>query len=94
MKGLARRLGVDPSFLSRVERGCVPAPAHLVRRAATELGTTAEPLLVLAGHLPEDVQAILRAQPERALNLLRRRLGARRKEAAPRAASMPREREA
>ena len=78
MKALARRLGIDPSFLSRVERGRVPAPAELVRRVATELGTAAEPLLVLAGHLPEDVRAILRAQPERSIDLLRRRLGGRR----------------
>lgn len=75
MKALARRLGVDPSFLSRVERGRAPAPVDLVRRVATELGVAAEPLLVLAGHLPEDVQAILRAQPERSIQLLRRRLG-------------------
>jgi transcriptional regulator with XRE-family HTH domain len=88
MKGLARQLGVDPSFLSRIERGVVAAPAQLVRDLAKALGTVAEPLLVLAGHLPEDVEAILLEHPEQSLALLREQLGSKR--ARSRRASSPR----
>jgi transcriptional regulator with XRE-family HTH domain len=78
MKGLARQLGVDPSFLSRIERGMVAVPAQLVRDLSKALGTVEEPLLVLAGHLPEDVEAILLEHPEQSLALLREQLGAKR----------------
>ena len=78
MKGLARQLGVDPSFLSRIERGVVAVPEQLVRDLSKALGTVSEPLLVLAGHLPEDVEAILLEYPERSLALLREQLGSKR----------------
>ena len=78
MKGLARQLGVDPSFLSRIERGVVAAPEQIVRDVSKALGAVEDPLLVLAGHLPADVEAILLAQPERSLALLREQLGPRR----------------
>jgi len=78
MKGLARQLGVDPSFLSRIERGVVAVPEQLVRDLSKALGTVEEPLLVLAGHLPEDVEAILLEHPERSLALLREQLGSKR----------------
>jgi transcriptional regulator with XRE-family HTH domain len=79
MKGLARQIGVDPSFLSRIERGIVAAPAQLVRELSKALGAVADPLLVLAGHLPEDVEAILLEHPERSLALLREQLGSKRR---------------
>lgn len=72
---LARRLGVAPSFLSRVARSLGPAPAQLVRRVAAELSALVEPLLVPARRFPADVHAIRRMQPDRALHLLRKRLG-------------------
>ncbi len=75
MKGLARQLGVDPSFLSRIERGVVAAPEQLVRGLSKALGAVEDPLLLLAGHLPPDVEAILLAEPERSLALLREKLG-------------------
>lgn len=78
MKGLARQLGVDPSFLSRIERGVVAAPEQLVRELSKPLGAVEDPLLLLAGHLPPDVEAILLAQPERSIELLREHLGPKR----------------
>ncbi len=78
MKGLARQLGVDPSFLSRIERGAVAAPEQLVRELSKALGAVADPLLLLAGHLPPDVEAILVAQPEQSIALLREHLGSKR----------------
>jgi transcriptional regulator with XRE-family HTH domain len=78
MKGLARQLGVDPSFLSRIERGVVAAPEQLVRELSKALGAVEDPLLLLAGHLPPDVEAILLAQPERSIELLREHLGPKR----------------
>ncbi len=79
MKGLARQLGVDPSFLSRIERGVVAAPVPIVREISRALGAVEDPLLVLAGHLPEDVEAILLEHPERSLALLREQLGSNRR---------------
>lgn len=71
MKGLARILNLDPSFLSRIERGVVAVPEHVVVQIAKVLGTAEEPLLVRAGHLPKDVENVLHEQPERALAVLR-----------------------
>lgn len=75
MKGLARQLGVDPSFLSRIERGVVAVPEQLVRELSKALGAVEDPLLLLAGHLPPDVEAILLAQPEQSIALLREHFG-------------------
>ena len=49
LNSLARAAGVDPSFLSRIERGLVGAPEQLIHALAAELGCPAEPLLVLGG---------------------------------------------
>lgn len=81
MKGLARQLGIDPSFLSRIERGVVAAPEQIVRDVSKALGAVEDPLLVLAGHLPADIEAILLAQPERSIALLREHLGPKRRRA-------------
>lgn len=71
MKELARRVEADPSFLSRVERGLVAAPEDLIRRVAAELDVEVEPLLVQAGHLPEDVRSLLAERPQEVLDVLR-----------------------
>lgn len=78
MKGLARQIGADPSFLSRIERGLVAAPEQLVRELSKVLGVASDPFLLLAGHLPPDVEAILLAQPEQSIALLREQLGSKR----------------
>jgi transcriptional regulator with XRE-family HTH domain len=88
LKGLARQLGVDSSFLSRIERGVAAAPAQLVRELSRALGTTEDPLLVLAGHLPEDVEAILIEHPEQSLALLRGQLGSPKRKRSRRAQSV------
>lgn len=75
LKGLARALGVDHSFLGRIERGVVGAPESLIRAISRELDCPSEPLLILGGYLPEDIHEILRAQPERAVAVLRKALG-------------------
>ena len=77
LKGLARAVGVDHAFLGRIERGVVSAPEQLIRTLAHELECSAEPLLVLGGYLPDDIHAILREHPERALAVLRKTLGSR-----------------
>ena len=84
-KALARQLGVDPAFFRRIERGVAAAPRLLVRDIAKELDVPEDPLLVLAGHLPEDVDAILCRHPEQALRLLRTRFGRKARGAARRA---------
>jgi len=71
------------SFLSRIERGVVAVPEQLVRDLSKALGMVEEPLLVLAGHLPEDVEAILLEHPERSLALLREQLGPKRTRSRP-----------
>jgi len=60
--GMAR-LGVSAAYLSLVERGAQRPTEALLRGLAAELGEDPEPLLALAGRVPEDVTAALRERP-------------------------------
>lgn len=64
LRGAARDLGVDPSYLSRLERGEKPASPELLRRAAEYYEVPEEGLALAEGKLPTDVIDILRAHPD------------------------------
>jgi len=50
LRQLAQRIGVEPSFLSKVERGEVAPPSEeKILRLARELGEDSDVLLALAG---------------------------------------------
>lgn len=61
---VAIRIGVEPSFLSQVERGNVAPPSEeKVVRLARELGEDPDFLLALAGKVASDLQFIIRERP-------------------------------
>lgn len=77
LRRLAARLGIQPSYLSRLERGAAPSlsEAHILELAAA-LHESPEALLALAGKIPSDVRDALLARPE-SLSPLVRELAAR-----------------
>jgi transcriptional regulator with XRE-family HTH domain len=61
---LALRIGVQPSFLSKVERGLSSAPSEeKVLRLAEELDLDPDELLALAGKVASDLQETIRERP-------------------------------
>jgi transcriptional regulator with XRE-family HTH domain len=63
LRAVAGRLGVSAAYLSLVETGRQRPTEALLRALATELDLAPEPLLALAGRVPEDVAATLAARP-------------------------------
>jgi transcriptional regulator with XRE-family HTH domain len=64
LRGAAKGLRVDASYLSRVERGDKGASSRVLDRAAAYYELPREQLELAAGALPPDVAEILRAHPE------------------------------
>lgn len=65
VRQVAQRIGVEPSFLSKVERGEVPPPSEeKVKALAVELGEDPDVLLALAGKVSSDLQETIRKRPE------------------------------
>src|SRR3990172_9473416 len=71
IKALGQLVGVDYSYISRVERGLTKPSEEFVRKVARALRVKAEPLLASAGHLPSDVRKILAHHPADAIQFLR-----------------------
>ncbi|SRR6266851_9890893 len=80
IKTLAPRLGVDHTYLSKLENDLARPSADLVQRIARYFRYDAEELLLLTGRVPPDVQRILQRNPREAIEFLRKRFlsGARR----------------
>jgi transcriptional regulator with XRE-family HTH domain len=75
LRKLAELIGVNPAYLSRVERGIVPPSDTLIQAIATALGREPEEFLLLAGRLPVHWQQAIAASPARGIELFRRALG-------------------
>lgn len=72
VRQLALRIGVEPSYLSKVERGETPPPSEAkIVALARELDTDADVLLALAGKVSSDLQAVIRRRPELFATLIR-----------------------
>ena len=72
LRQLARRVGVEPSYLSKIERGLEPRPSEETTRAlALELGEDPDLLLAMAGKVSGDLQAIIRKRPQLFAQLIR-----------------------
>jgi HTH-type transcriptional regulator, competence development regulator len=65
VRQVAERLGIEPSYLSKVERdiGSPPSEETLVRLAA-ELDVDADVLLALAGKVSQDLRDAIRKRPQ------------------------------
>ena len=65
VRQLARRLGVEPSYLSKVERGETPPPSEAkILLLAKELNEDPDVLLAMAGKVSSDLQEVIRKRPE------------------------------
>lgn len=72
VRQLAARVGVEPSYLSKVERSMQPPPSEAtVQRIAEELGEDPDVLLALAGKVSTDLQQAIRRRPELFAQLIR-----------------------
>ena len=55
LRKVAARVGIEPSYLSKIERGEQPPPGEqTIRRIAEELGENPDALLALAGKVSSD----------------------------------------
>ena len=64
LRGAARELGVDPSYLSRVETGERSPSVALRERAESLYGIDSDLMALSAGRVPPDVVEIFRQNPE------------------------------
>ncbi len=73
IKKLAPELGVNYTYLSKLENRGVRPSEDFVRRVARYFAYDEEQLLMAAGRIPEDILNILRENPEDAIQFLRQR---------------------
>ena len=65
VRQVAQRIGVEPSFLSKVERGETPPPSEAkIVALAKALDEDPDVLLALAGKVSSDLQDAIRRRPE------------------------------
>jgi transcriptional regulator with XRE-family HTH domain len=81
LRQVAARADLEPSYLSKIERGLEPPPGEeTIRGLAQELGENPDALLALGGKVSADLLEIIRERPTVVADLLRfvRKLPARR----------------
>ena len=72
VRGVAARIGVQPSYLSKVERGEVAPPSEAkIVLLAEVLGEDPDVLLALGGKVSSDLQEAIRQRPKLFAQLIR-----------------------
>ena len=72
VRQVAQRIGVEPAYLSKIERGDVAPPSEAkIRALAEELDEDADMLLAMAGKVSSDLQEIIRKRPQLFADLIR-----------------------
>jgi transcriptional regulator with XRE-family HTH domain len=72
VRQIATRIGVEPSYLSKVERSETPPPSEAkIRLLAKELDEDPDVLLAMAGKVSSDLQEVIRRRPRLFGELLR-----------------------
>lgn len=72
VRGLAAVVGVEPSYLSKVERGIEPPPSEAkIVALANAMGEDPDVLLAMAGKVSSDLMDVIRHRPELFGQLLR-----------------------
>jgi len=72
VRQVAQRVGIEPAYLSKIERDEVPPPSEsTIRRIAEELGEDPDVLLAMAGKVSRDLQEIILKRPRLFADLLR-----------------------
>lgn len=72
LRQVAGRVGIEPAYLSKIEREDVAPPSEATIRAlAKDLGEDPDVLLAMAGKVSSDLQEIIRKRPDVFAELLR-----------------------
>ena len=72
VRQVAQRIGVEPAYLSKIERDRVAPPSEsTIRRLAHELGEDPDLLLAMAGKVSSDLKEIIMRRPKLFAELLR-----------------------
>lgn len=72
VRQVAARIGVQPSYLSKVERGDVGPPSEsTIVRLAEDLGEDPDVMLALAGKVSSDLLEAIRRRPRLFADLIR-----------------------
>ncbi len=65
LRKTAERIGIQPSYLSKIERNELPPPGEeVICKLATDLGLDADVLLAMAGKVSSELQEVIRNRPE------------------------------
>jgi transcriptional regulator with XRE-family HTH domain len=72
LRQVAARAGIEPTYLSKLERGELAPPSEgTTRRIAEDLGEDPDVRLALAGKVSRDLQEIIRKRPKLFAELIR-----------------------
>jgi HTH-type transcriptional regulator, competence development regulator len=72
LREMAKKIGVSPTYLSKIERGDFDPPAEdKVRRIAEIIGHDPDELLALAGRVASDLTKIIQEHPRELADFLR-----------------------
>jgi len=72
VRQVARRVGIEPAYLSKIERGEQPPPSEaIIRRIAEDLKEDPDVLLALAGKVSADLREAICKRPQVFAALLR-----------------------
>ena len=72
LREMAKKIGVSPTYLSKIERGDFDPPAEdKVKKIAEIIGRDPDELLALAGRVASDLTDIIRRRPREMADFLR-----------------------
>jgi HTH-type transcriptional regulator, competence development regulator len=72
LRRVAEGLGIEPAYLSKIERGEMAPPSEaVILELAAVLGEDPDVLLAMAGKVSRDLQAIIRRRPQEFAQLIR-----------------------
>ena len=72
LRQVAARVGIEPAYLSKIERGVFQPPSEeVIVKLAAILGEDKDVLLAMAGKLSSDLQQIVTQRPKLFADLLR-----------------------
>lgn len=73
LRQVAGRVGIEPSYLSKVERAIGPPPSEeTLKKLAADLDLDTDFVLAYAGKVSSDVQAVIRRRPILFARLIRK----------------------
>ncbi len=72
LRQVAIRVGVEPAYLSKIERNVFPPPSEeVIGKLSAELGEDRDVLLAMAGKLSGDLQQVILERPRLFADLIR-----------------------